>query len=166
MWKSNVKNIFHISRWPVKVSTGQTTWCFEEFPDCAIIHYMPAHSRQSEQQNIIDRTHTWQQCSVTISKDILTTKYGFNLRRPFSDRFHRLASITSVTHALIGPHDHPSWHIFEETHAGSIPYSSVTLRCIIWRAGETVLNATVPTSQPGDHSLAESRWRFASCLLC
>ena len=41
---------------------------------------MPAHSRQSERQNIIDGTHTWQQCSVTTSEDILTTKYGFNLR--------------------------------------------------------------------------------------
>ena len=40
---------------------------------------MPAHSRQPERQNIIDRMHTWQQCSVTISEDILT-KYGFILR--------------------------------------------------------------------------------------
>ena len=41
---------------------------------------MSAHCRQSERQNIIDRRHTWQQCSVTISEDILTTKCGFNLR--------------------------------------------------------------------------------------
>ena len=34
---------------------------------------LSAHSRQSERQNIIDRMHTWQQCSVTISDDILTT---------------------------------------------------------------------------------------------
>ena len=39
-----------------------------------------AHSRQSEWQNIIDKTHTWQQCSVNISKDILTTKYDFYLK--------------------------------------------------------------------------------------
>ena len=32
-----------------------------------------AHSRQSERQNIIDRTHTWQQ-------DILTTKYDVYLK--------------------------------------------------------------------------------------
>ena len=31
-----------------------------------------AHSRQSERQNIIDRTHTWQQCLITISEGILT----------------------------------------------------------------------------------------------
>ena len=42
--------------------------------------HMPAHSRQSEQQNTIARRHTLQQCSVTTSEDILTTKYGFNLR--------------------------------------------------------------------------------------
>ena len=39
-----------------------------------------AHSRQSELQNIIDRTHTWQQCLVTISEDILTTKYYVYLK--------------------------------------------------------------------------------------
>ena len=33
-----------------------------------------AHSRQSERQ-----THTWQQSLVTISEDILTTKYDFYL---------------------------------------------------------------------------------------
>ena len=39
-----------------------------------------AHSRQSERQNITDRTHTWQQCLVTISEDILTTKYDVYLK--------------------------------------------------------------------------------------
>ena len=39
-----------------------------------------AHSRQSEWQNILDRTHTWQQYSVTISEDILTPKYNFYLK--------------------------------------------------------------------------------------
>ena len=34
-----------------------------------------AHSLQSERQNIIDRTYTWQQCLVTITEDILTNKY-------------------------------------------------------------------------------------------
>ena len=36
---------------------------------------------QSERQNIIDRMHTWQQCSVTTLEDISTTKYGFSLRQ-------------------------------------------------------------------------------------
>ena len=51
---------------------------YEEFPD---LPHMPAHSRQSGRQNIIARTHTWQQCSVSTSRAILTTKYGFNLRQ-------------------------------------------------------------------------------------
>ena len=51
---------------------------YEEFPD---LPHMPAHSRQSGRQNIIARTHTWQQCSVGSSGAILTIKYGFNLRQ-------------------------------------------------------------------------------------
>ena len=39
-----------------------------------------AHSRQSGRQNIRDRTHTWQQCLVTISEDILTTNYDVYLK--------------------------------------------------------------------------------------
>ena len=77
MWKSNVKNIFPIPCWPVGVSNHVVqrgvSWLRKHLP-------LSAHSRQSKRQNIIDRTHTWQQCLVTISEDILTTKYGFNLR--------------------------------------------------------------------------------------
>ena len=40
-----------------------------------------AHSRQSEWQNILDRAHTWQQCLVTISEDILTTIYDVYLKQ-------------------------------------------------------------------------------------
>ena len=43
--------------------------------------HMPAHSRQSERQNIIATTHTSQQCSVSTSKAILTTKYSCNIRQ-------------------------------------------------------------------------------------
>ena len=39
-----------------------------------------AHCRQSERQNTIDRKHTWQQCLVTISEDILATKYNVYLK--------------------------------------------------------------------------------------
>ena len=78
MWKSNVKNIF-ISHVGLS-ELSQTTWFSGKFPQIAQSLTMSAHNRQSEQQNIIDRTHTWQQCSVTISEDILTTKYCFNLR--------------------------------------------------------------------------------------
>ena len=60
----------HVVRW------------YEEFPWLRNhLPHMPAHSRQSERQNIIARMHTWQQCSVSTSEAILTTKYGFNLRQ-------------------------------------------------------------------------------------
>ena len=64
----------------VNQSTGQNTWYagYGEFPD---LPHMPAHSRQSGRQNIIARTHTWQQCSVSTSGAILATKYGYNLRQ-------------------------------------------------------------------------------------
>ena len=39
-----------------------------------------AHSRQLERQNIIDRMHTWQQSSLTISEDILASKYDLYLK--------------------------------------------------------------------------------------
>ena len=45
-------------------------------PDCAITYHV-----STQRQNIIDRNHTWQQCSITMWGDILTTKYGFNLRQ-------------------------------------------------------------------------------------
>ena len=38
-----------------------------------------AHSRQSGRQNILDST--WQQCLVTMSEDILTTKYDVYLKK-------------------------------------------------------------------------------------
>ena len=42
---------------------------------CWLRNHLPCQA--TERQNIMDRTHTWQKCSVTISEDILTTKYGF-----------------------------------------------------------------------------------------
>ena len=39
---------------------------------------------------------------------------------------------TSVfAHPLI---DHSNWHTFEATFAGSLPYSSTTHRCMLWKA--------------------------------
>ena len=62
---------------------------YEEFPWLRNhLPRMPAHSRQSERQNIIARMHTWQQCSVSTSEAILTTKYGFNLKTEFTAK-HR-----------------------------------------------------------------------------
>ena len=52
---------------------------------------------------------------------------------------------------------HWSWHTFEATYAGSLSYYSTTFRCMIGKGpGKTVLNATVPTSPPGDHCQVES----------
>ena len=144
MWKSNVKNIFltHIGL-PELSQTG-------EFPQIAQSLTMSAHSRQLERQNIIDRRHTWQQCSVTISEDILTTKYDFNLREisPLSidneldNNTNILAGDYRAAHAPIGPHSH-----------------QVGTRNTQWHEikGETVETLRVPTSPQGEHSLAESR---------
>ena len=81
MWKSNVKNFLShvgLSGW------SQTTWYSSDPGPRSFLTaqwlIVSAHSWQSERQNIIDRTYTWQQCLVTTSGDILTTKYGFNLR--------------------------------------------------------------------------------------
>ena len=69
----------YFSYWPVRVKSNNVVlpwvpWLRNHLP------HMPAHIRQPEQQNIINIMHIWQQCLVTISEDILTTKYGFNLR--------------------------------------------------------------------------------------
>ena len=57
---------------------SQTTWLLT--PQSWLRNHLPCQHTAAERWNIIDRMHTWQQCSVTISQDILTTKYGFNLR--------------------------------------------------------------------------------------
>ena len=143
MWKSNVKNIFHISCLPVGVSTGQNTWYpskrgFLIAADCAITyHFMPAHSQQSEWQNIIARTHTWQQCSVSTSEAILTTKYGFNLRQnsPLNIKNNTgYSGWIRVCRACANrsARFHWSWHTFEATYAGSIPCYSCTFRYMTW----------------------------------
>ena len=121
--------------------------------------HIPAHSRQSGRQNIITRTHTWQQCSVSTSGAILTTKYGFNLRQNSPLNIENNTGYSglirvSVAHAQIGP--------LKLAHFWSdIRWFSLLLFHYIplhdWkRAGETVLNATVPTSPPGDHCQVES----------
>ena len=165
MWKSNVKNICHIPCRPVGVSTGQNTWYAGTNYDCWLLNHlphMPAHSRQSERQYIIARTHTWQQYSISTSEAILTTKYGFNLRqnsplniennKGYSGWIH-----VSVAHALIGPQlslklahfcSDISW--FPPQLFRYIPLHDLK------RAGEKVLYATVPTSLPGDHCQVES----------
>ena len=142
----------HVVRW------------YEEFP--VLCNHLPAHSRQSERQNIIARTHTWQQWSVSTSEAILTTKYGFNM---FNLRQNSPLNIenntgysgagwirVSVAHALIGPQSLKLAHFWSDIRW----FPPLLFRYIplhdLKRAGETVLNATVPTSPPGDHSQVES----------
>ena len=160
MWKWNVKNIFHIPCWPAGVSTGQNTWYagYEEFPD---LPHMPAHSRQTGRQNIIARTHTWQQCSVSTLGAILTTKYGFNLRQNSPLNIENNTGYSGwirvyVGHALIGPQSLKLAHFWSDIRWFPPPlFHYIPLHD--WkRAGETVLNATVPTSPPGNHSQVES----------
>ena len=69
----------YFSRWPVGVKSNNMVFRWVPWLRTLLPH-MPAHGRQSERQNIMDRMITWQKCSVTILEDILTTKYGLNLR--------------------------------------------------------------------------------------
>ena len=131
---------------------------YEEFPD---LPHMPAHSRQSGRQNIIARTQTWQQCSVSTSGAILTTKYSFNLRQnsPLNIQNNTLYSgwiRVSVAHALIGPQSLKLAHFWSDIRwFPPLLFHYIPLHD--WkRAREIVLNATVPTSPPGDHSQVES----------
>ena len=128
----------HVVRW------------YEEFPWLRNHSpHMPAHSQQSERQNIIARTHTWQQCSVSTSEAILTTKYGFNLRRnsPLhieNNTWYFGWIHVSVVHALIGPQSLKLVHFWSD------------IRWFPQFMSFCCLNATVPTSPPGDHSQVES----------
>ena len=130
--------------WPVGVSTGQNTWYahagtrgFLIAADCAITyHFMPAHSRQSERQNIIAKTHTWQQCSVSTSEAILTTKYGFNLRQNSPLNIENNTGYTgwirvSVAHALIGPQDFTEVGTRLKRHT-LVPSPTIPLHSVAW----------------------------------
>ena len=159
MRKSNINTIFHIPCWPVglwkHVVLRGVFWLRNHLP------HMPAHSRQSKRQNIVDRTHTWQQCSVTTSKDILTTKYSFNLRQnsPLSidnnTGYSRWIRV-SVAHALIVPQSLKLAHFWSDIRwFPPLLLSYIPLHGLK-RDGEKVLNATVPTASPGNHSQVES----------
>ena len=141
------------------MSTGQNMWYAGTRSLRNHLPHMPAHSRQSERQNIVARTQTWQPYSVSTSEAILKTKYGFNLRQNSPLNIENNTGYTSgwirvsVAHALIGPQSLKLAHFWSD-----ILWFPPLLRCMTWKgAGETVLNATVPTSPPGDHSQAKSR---------
>ena len=69
MWKWNVYTIFFISH--VGLPQFKSTWVLRGV-SCWLRKHLPSQHTAIERQNIIDRTHTWQQCLVTISEDILT----------------------------------------------------------------------------------------------
>ena len=169
MWKSNVTNIFHIPCWPAGVSTGQNTKLHRKVNTPVVcqtrgtlvpdLPHMPAHRRQSGRQNIITRTHTWQQCSVSTSGAILTTKYGFNLRQNSPLNIENNTGYSglvrvSVAHAQIGPLKLA--HFWSDIRWFPLLLFHYNPLHDWKRAGETVLNATVPTSPPGDHCQVES----------
>ena len=92
---------------------------------------------------------------------ILTTKYGFNLRQNSPLNIENNTGYSgwirvSVAHGLIGPQSLKLAHFWSDTRwFPPLLFHYIPLHD--WkRAGETVLNATVPTSPPGDHSRVES----------
>ena len=143
----------HVVRW-----YEEFRWLRNHLP------HMPAHSRQSGRQNIIARTHTWQQCSVNTSEAILTTKYGFNLRQNSALNIENNTGYSgwirvSVAHVLIGPQSLKLAHFWSDIRWFPPLLFRYILLHDLKRAGETVFDATVPTSRPGDHSKVESQVR-------
>ena len=98
------KIFFHIPRSDKPRGGTLISWLCNNLPAYQLT--MSAHSRRLKQQNIIDRTHTWQQYSVTILEDILTTKCGF------TDRLCRKASKTTTRILLSG-----DWRQVSVAHA-------------------------------------------------
>ena len=116
------------------------------------------HSRRSERQNIIDRMHTWQLYSVTISEDILT-KYGFNRRKivlltSITKRIFCLEigdKVNRITHARIDPHNRQKLAFLMKRHTlVSLPTPLLHSVCMRQRGRGNSLNGTVPTSPPGE----------------
>ena len=157
MWKSHVKNVFRIPRWPVGVKSNYVilrgvSWLRNHLP------HMPAHSRQSEPQNIIDTMHTWQQCSVSISEDILT-KYGFSLRW-ISPLTHDNNTNTQTedwrrygAHAQIGPRNHQVAMLLKRHTL--VPSPTLLVHSVSWDWRDREHSANFSTGR--FHSLAESR---------
>ena len=107
--------------------------------------HMPAHSRQSERQNIIaSRTHTWQQCLVSTLEAILTTKYSFNLRQnsPLNIKNNTGYSgwiRVSVARAIIGPQSLKLAHFWSDLRWFPPHLFHYIPLHYLKRAGETVL---------------------------
>ena len=134
--KIKCEEYFYIPRWPAGVKSNHMV-LHNPWSAAWLRNHSCTYHVSTQRQNIIDKTHTWQQCSVTISEDILTTKYCFNLRyiSPLSidnklDNNNNTSALWAqkiACRACANPSSQsPSWHTFEATHAGSLSYGSTT----------------------------------------
>ena len=143
MWKSNVKNIFHIPCWPAGVSTGQNTKLHRKVNTSGVCQntryagsWLTAHA--STQPAVGAAKHHNQNA-------YLTAMFGHYIRGYFNNLI-RLQSQTEFTAKHRKQHGilwldtslsrmrklaHWSWPTFEATYAGSLPYYSTTFRCMI-----------------------------------
>ena len=169
MWKSNVKNIFHIPRWPVRVSNHMVLWG---------VSWLGNHLPHASTQPAVGAAkHHRQNAYLTAMLGhyigrYVTTEYAFNLRLISSISIDNNTNTLSrdwmqrVAHALIGPRNCSSWHTFE---AGSLPYSSDTLRYMIWKGWGNSLkcnsaNFSATWAQSGGIP-ARGVMTFALCLM-
>ena len=156
MQKSNVKNIFHIPCWLVLSECQQAKTRGTLVRGVSLIaQSLTAHAstppavgaaKHHSQKAYLT---SWQQCSVSTSEAILTTKYGFNLRQNSPLNIENNTGYSgwipvSVAHALIGPQSLKLAHFWSD------------IRWFTQFRSFCCLNATVPTSPPGDHSQVES----------
>ena len=138
MWKSNANDNFHI---PCGLSECQTTRYSEEFPDCAITYH-----HVSTKPAVRAAKHHRQNACLTAMFGHYIGGYFTNLMQLQSQisllrvdnntntRYPVEAPLGVFAPALIRPCTHSSWHTFEATFAGSLPYSPTTHRCMFWKA--------------------------------
>ena len=121
---------------------------------------MSAHSQQSEQQNITDKMHTWQQYSVTISEDILTTKCSFSVdctaKHRWQDRVSCMrTSVRAITKLAL-------WW----SNICWFPTLLPPLHSVAWDTGGGKQSKYSANFSARESSLAESRmWFVTLCLL-
>ena len=151
----------------------QTTW----YSDCATIYH-----HVSTQQAVRAAKHHGQNAYLTAMYGHYIEGYFNNYIRLQSQRFHRKASITTRILGIRSkrPQDGDQRvracanrslklaHFCSDIRWFPTLLLHYTPLHILKSAGETVSNATVSTSPPDDHSLAQSRhvilWRFAQFL--
>ena len=160
MWKSNVKNIFHIPCWPVRVSTGQDTWY------AGFLIAQSLTTQASTQPAVGAAKHHSQNTNLTAMLGQYIGGYfnNFNLRQNSLLNIENNTGYSgwisvSVAHAQIGLQSLKLAHFWSDIRwFPPLLFRYISLHDLK-RAEETVLNATVPTSPPGDHSQVESPTR-------